>query len=447
MVAAISRVLGYTPAIASYLSLIASLVTVVLVFIAGQMISGEVAGLASALILSLTPAFAVYGVGTYAEPISNLLVVMCLIIGVRVLAPAQDDPPSQYLVCGLALMFTTVFAITVKRENLLLIPVMLLTSLIIKTEDSESRRSIWWGRLSALISACVCVAFAVFDLRLGAVVRSERVEYGVFPFNLTVLRTMLPLFLKSYASTSWYLGMGIFVLLGVIVTIRSRRKSFYAASLFGAYLLLYAFHVRSYYYQEHVAAATASDTLRYTINLAGLWSILAGLGLSFLITLSAQGRLGRWVKREQRKILWLALGAYALTSWFVTDRWKEDTVANETTVRLEPAEAALHLAGEFGVSNTFVIGAEPLVVQMFANDSVKVIGFQYLNSELVDGLLRKNPDLTFLYLEQAIHDSPADRRRYQTAFAFLDNAQKTLLYRGSDYAVYRIDLPGYAYSP
>jgi hypothetical protein len=124
MIAAVSGVLGYKPTTASYLSLIASLIAVVLIFLAGTLIDDDVTGLASSLVFSLTPAFAVYGVATYAEPISNLLLAMCVLLCVCLLNPSTDDSMFQFLVNGLALALSGVLALTVKRENVLLIPIM-----------------------------------------------------------------------------------------------------------------------------------------------------------------------------------------------------------------------------------------------------------------------------------------------------------------------------------
>ncbi len=75
VIAIATRVFGYSPAMAAHLSLIASMATVVLIFLSGKLIGGETAGLAASVIFALTPVFAVQGVGAYAEPVSNMLVV------------------------------------------------------------------------------------------------------------------------------------------------------------------------------------------------------------------------------------------------------------------------------------------------------------------------------------------------------------------------------------
>lgn len=441
MIAIASRVFGYSPAIASHLSLIASMATVVLIFLSGELIDGETAGLAASVIFGLTPVFAVQGVGAYAEPVSNMLVVACFLLCICLLN-SNADSPRALLVNWLALTLTAVLAVAVKRENVLLVPVIALEGFMFNFERrNRAQGKRWLVNLSALMSGSICIVFAVVQLRIVTVVRSEMVEYAVFPFNVAVLRTMLPLFVKSYASVSWYLGGGILVLLGLIASIRTKRRGIYAVSALIAYLLLYASHVRSYY-QLQSGDVTQFDTLRYSMNIAGLWSIVAGLGFAFSADTLAKWRFGAWLRRRSgRVIFWLLVGTYAVSSWVLTNRWKEDMVSTELAVRTEPAEAALELVDDLGTKNTFVITLEPLLVQMLCREPVNVIAFPYLNGSLVQDVRRNNPDATFLYLEQAIYSSETDRERYRAAFDFLDAVQKERLSGGKNYVIYRINMP------
>jgi len=441
MIAIASRVFGYSPGIAAHLSLMASLATVVLIFLSGTLIDGETAGLAAAVIFGITPVFAVQGVGAYAEPVSNMLVVACFLLCVRLLN-SDTDSPRVLLINWLALTLTAVLAVAVKRENVLLVPVIALVGFMFNFErKNRAQKKRWLVNLAALMSGGICVVFAVVQLRLVTVVRSEMVEYAVFPFNVAVLRTMLPLFVKSYASVSWYLGGGILVLLGLIASIRVKRRGIYAVSALIAYLLIYASHVRSYY-QLQSGDVTQFDTLRYSMNIAGLWSILAGLGFAFSADVLAKWRFGAWLRRRSgRVIFWLLVGTYAVSSWALTNRWKEDMVSTELAVRIEPAEAALELVDDLGTKNTFVITLEPLLVQIFCREPVNVIAFPYLNGSLVQDVRRTNPDATFLYIEQSIHSSKTDRERYRAAFDFLDGVQKERLSGGKNYEIYRINLP------
>jgi hypothetical protein len=437
IIAVASRLVGYSPAIGIYLSFVASLSEVVLVFLACEMIEpGGIAGLAGSLIFALTPVFAVNGVGAYAEPVSSALVVMTLILCFRLLNPNNRDSLLSLLINWLALTFAALLAAAVKRENVLLIPVMFLVGLLL----DGARGKKWPRYLMGLGSCCLYFAFTIFQLQLLRTVRGETAEYAVFPFNPAFFRTMFPLFLKSYASVGWYLGGAVFVVLGVIGSRQSRRHGIYAICLFAAYLFLYASHVRSYY-ELQGGNTSEFDTIRYSMNVAGLWSIIAGLGFGYLRSLLTEGPLFTLVWRHSRLVLWICIVAYVVSSWVLTSHLREDMIADESAARIQPTMSALELVGEIGPANTFVITLEPLLIQMLSREPVNVIDFGYLNMKLVQSLSKENPNLTFLYVEQAIYASQADRERYGESFDFVDRVHKVLVYPGDKYSIYEIELP------
>ncbi len=334
MIAVASKVFGYSPRTASYISLAASLIAVVVVFLVGKLVDPSgVSGLAAALIFSLTPVFGVHGVGTYAEPVSNLLMVTSLLMCLCLLGPSNRDSRPSLLINWIALTFTAILAIVVKRENLLIVPVVLLAKIMFQKDcdsvDVPKRRLQY---VAALITILFCAGFALNQLRLLAVIHHEQLEYSQFPFNFHVWLTMLPMFLKGYFSWSWYFGSAFLVLLGAFWSIKSRRPGALVAALFAAYLLLYTSHVRSYY-QVHGAGVTELDTLRYSMNLAGLWAVMAGLGLSTLILWFSQLGLGDSGTRWLRRTLWIGVAGYTLCTWVATDRLKEDMASAVTQNR------------------------------------------------------------------------------------------------------------------
>ena len=249
LIALTSRLLGFNPMIGSYLSLSASLIAVVLIFLVGELIDpGGFVGLAGSLVFCLTPVFAVQGVGTYAEPVSNALVVMCLILSICFLNSDNEQSSLGAVINWAALTLTVLFAIVVKRENVLLIPMMVIAGMAVEAGKRGSGTRIKWNRYQmAVTSFCLCIGFTLSQLRLITTIESETAEFGTFPFNPTVFRTMLPLFAKSYLSLNWYLGIGILVLIGSVGSIYFKRRGLFPFTLFIAYLVLYSSHVRSYY--------------------------------------------------------------------------------------------------------------------------------------------------------------------------------------------------------
>jgi hypothetical protein len=359
---------------------------------------------------------------------------MCLCL----LGPSTLDSQPLLLICWIALTFTAILAMVVKRENLLIVPVVLLAKVMFRTDgdsiDVPKRRLQY---VAALVTILFCAVFALNQLRLVEVIHREKLEYSQFPFNFHVWLTMIPMFLRGYFSWSWYFGGAFLVPLGAFWSIKSRKSGVPVVALFAAYLLLYTSHVRSYY-QVHGGGVTELDTLRYSMNLAGLWAVMTGLGLSSLILWFSQLGLGISGTRWLRRTLWICVASYTLCTWVATDRLKEDMVANETTARVRPAEAALQAIERNGNPDTFLISVEPLLIHMLASEPVNVIDFKDLNSDLLEQLRRENPGATFFYLELDVHKSATDHERYHSSFETLEGARETLLVRGDGYAIFEI---------
>jgi len=408
---------------------------VVIVFLLGELIDpGGVSGLAGALIFSFTPVLAVYGVGTYAEPVSNLLVLTCLLMCLYLLALSRALSYNELLITWAGLTLTSLLAIAVKRENLLLVPVVFLVHFAFRiNQESRIVQTKRAQYLAVLVTILICCVFALRQLGLLEVMSRERVEYSQFPFNVHVWLTMFPLFIKQYFSWNWYFGSAFLVLISVLFSIKSCKRGIFPIALFLSYLVLYTSHVRSYY-EARGGLVTELDTIRYSMNLAGLWATMAGLGLSAIVVSVSRISRRRWT----RAVIWIGLAAYGLSAWVVTDRLKEDMVANEEANRLRPAENALHSIQRSGNPDTFLITVEPLVIQMFSRDSVNIVDFKDFSTDLLRELRSENPDATFFYLEQDAYKSEADRDRYRKSFDALNRVNKTLLVRGNNFAIFEL---------
>jgi hypothetical protein len=439
IIAVVAKVFGYAPTTASAISLAASLIVVVSVFLVGKLLDPVgISGFAGALIFSVTPIFAVQGGSTYAEPVSNMLVVTNLLLCLYLFSPFIRGSRSRLILTWLALTFTSLLAIVVKRENVLIVPVVLLTGIVfgLDNERGDARKT-RLPRLAALVTIFICTAFVLNQLRLLTVIRREQAEYSMFPFSFEVWRTMMPAFLRGYLKLGWYFGSVVLVAVALFTSIRSRTRGLYVVGLFVSYLLLYTSHVRSYY-ELHGGAVTIYDTIRYSMNLAGLWSIMAGLGVSTMMSRAFRIEMGEDAKLWVRRIMGVCLACLVLCSWVVTDRLKEDMVAAEIASRLRPAESALQTIERNGNPDTFVITLEPLLVQMLAHDPTNVIDFKDLTTGLLEALRAENPNATFFYLEQDIYNTQADHERYRKSFNAVEDAHKMLLMRGDRYAIFEV---------
>ena len=118
----VGRLFGYAPDIGIVTGMVAACCSVVMICFIAAMFSGQMVGvLASAAALAMTPVFAVNGVGASAEPLSNLCVAVVLLAYCRFLH--GDDPKRGHvaeIAIVMSILFSLLFAIVVKRENLLL---------------------------------------------------------------------------------------------------------------------------------------------------------------------------------------------------------------------------------------------------------------------------------------------------------------------------------------
>lgn len=438
LVAILSNLLGFHPLLAPLVSFSAALLAIFPIFLVGKMMEPDgVTGEAGAAFYSIAPVIAVHGVGTYAEPMSNLLVICSLFFFMRLLVLYQSKATSALLANWLAFSCTALFALLVKRENILLLPVLVLAGITLLVRSYPSTRMRPY-LLLLVVSACLSLVLAL-ELQLFSTVESERAEFGVFPFSWRTLQTMLPLFARSFTIPGWYLLGFPFVMIGVVSGIRGRRFAIFPTALFVSYLLLYSSHVRSYY-QLQTGAATVFDTIRYSINVAGLWSILCGVGFSVIVSLGAT-RLGVHTHRRfARAIIIASMLGVALWSYLKSDGLRKEMVDNELRVRIEPAQAAIRIARESGVSDTFVITLEPLLIHMLAAEPINVIDLRYLKTDLLRGLQQDSPNTAFLYLEGKVYMSKADRERYARSYSVLESIRMIKLAEGEEFSLYRLDL-------
>ena len=126
---------------------------------------------------------------------------MCLILSICFLNSDNEQSSLGAVINWAALTLTVLFAIVVKRENVLLIPMMVIAGMAVEAGKRGSGTRIKWNRFQmAVTSFCLCIGFTLSQLRLITTIESETAEFGTFPFNPTVFRTMLPLFAKWFLS-------------------------------------------------------------------------------------------------------------------------------------------------------------------------------------------------------------------------------------------------------
>jgi hypothetical protein len=259
-----------------------------------------------------------------------------------------------------------------------------------------------------------------------------------FPLTAAELASFLPVFVSSFFVVQWYGGAIILVLIGVIVASRQRGLALFPLLLFAGYLLLYAFHIRTYY--EMKSGSTDSRAaLRFSMSLMGMWSILAGLGTASML---------RWLQRtrfwtnHRVPVNWIVgctVAAIVVASFFATDYFREDVVRDEFRMRIEPSLTAVRAADHDPTRKTYILTLEPLIPQMYADPSVDVIGLRSLNDAVMKDIGFDQGAVDVLYLDERIHRSPEDEERYKSQLEYLNHFQRTSLTSNSLFSIIKID--------
>lgn len=429
---------GYTPEVGSLVSLSAACCSVMLIFLIGRLLlNTATASVCAGFVFALTPVFAVNGIAAFAEPLSNTCVGLALLAYLRYIhSPPTGEITLRQTAAWCAFFFALLFSLVVKRENIVVaiaLPLITLLRANLGRWPAATPSRLRWVLLSSLVAA----VFAVDQMQLGQVVAAETAEFGRIPFALREAAVLVPMFAASFTYISWYCGGAVLVALGAICAIRRRSRSLYPLLLLLCYLVLYTSHIRSYY-QFNYGDVSPYDALRYSMNCMTLWALLAGCGMTVLISAGRHlviPERWRWCVATAKGMA--VVVAVAISYWY-TARLRSELTDSESMVRIEPAQAACRLAVSLGVSRTYILTAEPLLIQIFGPPMVNVIDLTQVRKETVDALEFERRDLVLLYLDHATYQNDVDRKRFEGGLDVLRGFSKEIEQSGDRYVIWRL---------
>ena len=440
-VSLLSRLIGYRPDVGSIENVVAACLTDILIFFIGLLATSDVmTASAAAIIYAITPVFAVYGLETSAEPASNACLSLVIWLYVRsISALGISDHRWRQWMRWCALIAVLLFSMTVKRENILLAVILP----VILPLVSDWRAAPRFERIRLLVilvlGAALALAFCV-HMRLPQTAEGEAGLLRAYPLTVGRLATFVYGFARSFFVNEWYGGVAFVVAIGAVVCCRRRGLLLVPLVVFIAFGLLYAFHIRSYYEMRsgHVESLAA---LRFSMNLMTVWALLAGIGI---VAVMIKVRGLRLYGRYKRISLIIGVGtlAFALAvSFVITKSLRADAVEDETNVRLTPTRTALEFASRSGSQSDYILTMEPLIVQMYANSTVRVVDLANISSTELEKLIDSGQAGLFVYLDESIHQSEADSIRYGTQIRYLNSLSQRVVYNSDEFKIISVDLP------
>jgi hypothetical protein len=433
-----SNIFGYRPSIGSIANVVCACVVDVLIFLLCMVIADDViAASSAAFIFAITPVFAVWGLETSAEPISNGCMSLVLWLYLRyAFAPPSRGFRWHPIMTWCAFTAILLFSLTVKRENVLLIIALPVIVLLVRYKDMHSNHSSI-GRSCWIVLSASFGLILSFQMRILQTTSSETALLGKYPLTRSEFLGLLPVFLRSFFVVQWYGGAIILVLIGIIAAWRRMALELFPLLLFASYVLLYAFHIRSYY--EMLSGSTDSrSALRFSMNLMSMWSILAGLGTAALVA---------WVRRSRRwsnhRVLadWTAAFAVVIAlgvSYYATTYFREDVVEDEFRMRIEPSLSAVRVANEDRTRENYILTLEPLIPQMYADPSVDVLGLDDLDDPVMKEIGFSEGVTGLLYLDEEIHRTPADAERYESQLEYMNHFPRSTLTSSAVFSIIKV---------
>lgn len=433
VMAQLAGLIGYSPHLGQILSLSAAGLSIIWIFLISHLVTEKfLASLASVVIFAATPAFAVHGVVSSAEPVSNAVISAAVVIHWRFWMTAdRGDRKVPNALAWVALTASMMLAVVIKRENMLL-PIALPLSALLTIGGPSGLKPRLLKLASLFASSILAVAFGLIALGLGNTVTSETSEYERLPFGIDLAWSMLPTFVHSYWVWPWFVGTAVFAVVGIVAAFRSRTNGLlFILCLWAAYLLLYSSHVRSYY-QLYNNEISLEETLRYSMNTMSLWAILAGSGLAAVMERLRSCSAASWPVWKKGSIA--AAFVALILALLLTARLRSYVVAEEWRERIAPALAAISAAST-QPNSSYIITIEPLIIQMMGSRNISVIGLADVERLHLNDLVARS---TLLYLEHKSMQNSIDHQRYAVWFAAVTSFQRDLLSEGDNYKLFRL---------
>lgn len=427
VIAAAAKLFGFDPWLANYVSLSASVLCAGILFITALLINNSLPYAAiTAAIFALLPFQNLYSTASVVEPFSSLFLALSF-LGYLVCVhyqPRQWRSWRSILAwSGLALVWWA--TILIKRENALEIALLPIVTGVLLLAERKPLRAIVL-RLAPVF--CISIALAFFSLAvidISETIRAEIPDVRGSPFSFSFLPRLLPVFLAALFDWRLFAFLSALLPLALVKILHSENRSplvLYPVVLFGAYLLIYSLHYRSYWFTR-TWEINEFDSYRYLANVIPLYSLIAAAGLQV-----AWGACQRAFPENItfRKFiapficgLAVAFSAAQTASLRIYYREIEDEV------RFKSVQSVLNFLRP--IDYPYAIVADDVVLfQIFGGSSMYLINMYALSK--AHNLVELTQQRNVYYIKKPNHDSPLERERHLNEFQILEKLPKETIF-------------------
>ncbi len=183
------------------------------------------------------------------------------------------------------------------------------------------------------------------------------------------------------------------------------------------------------------------ETLRYMTNLMSIYSLIVGVGLFGIYTISKE-RIPKIKSLCQFKLFkYIFTFALLITCFFLTQRLRTNFVQDEYYTRIQPVVKTISHFQE--VDNLIIITGESLLFYIYGDENINIIDYASISSDInetdLDRLINEN---CVVYIRKEEEESSLWKERWKEQYDYLKSKRKVLLYDGEKengvFRIYRI---------
>jgi hypothetical protein len=334
--------------------------------------------------------------------------------------------------------------VLIKKENLSLamsLPAATLLYLFMNRHnlDNLTKSNIKANLLTYLPVILLVIVFALYVVNFNKALSAEENEISNSPFSVKYFLDLMPLFMKSYFYYKWYFFFSVFLIVGFFCMTRTGLAIF-PIIIFSSYFLLYTSHYRSYFYVRG-GVVNEFETLRYMTNLMSIYSLIVGVGLFGIYTISKE-RIPKIKSLCQFKLFkYIFTFALLITCFFLTQRLRTNFVQDEYYTRIQPVVKTISHFQE--VDNLIIITGESLLFYIYGDENINIIDYASISSDINETDLDRLIDENYVvYIRKEEEESSLWKERWKEQYDYLKSKRKVLLYDGEKengvFRIYRI---------
>jgi hypothetical protein len=176
------------------------------------------------------------------------------------------------------------------------------------------------------------------------------------------------------------------------------------------------------------------------MNFMALWAIVGGQGIGSIVTSLLRSRA--WNRHKQLSI-WCGVTVATImliVAFIATLNLKESEVEDERISRLDPAFNTMHFAPLAKEQSNFIVTMEPLVIQMYADPTTRIVDLESVDSGSLQTLISTNSDSHLIFLKEANRLSDDDVSRYGKQIRYLLSRPSSILLNTDRFQVLSVDL-------